>query len=154
MTLFRAIFVVLCVVGMSACANLGGSYDPPKVKVTSLELLPSQGLSQRFLIGLQMTNPNSGPMPIRGFSYTLALNGYDLLDGVSNKMTTIPAYSEQAVTVEASTDLIAAMRFLNDFLGKAQQDTLAYALTANLDVGGVLRRIRVTESGEVPLLRP
>lgn len=154
MTLFRAIFVAFFALLVSACAHLGASYDPPKVKVISLELLPSQGLSQRFLIGLQMTNPNSGPMPIRGFSYTLALNGYELLDGVSSRMTTIPAFSETEVTVEATTDLMAALRFLNDFLSNNQQDTLRYALTANLDVAGLMRGVRVTENGEVPLLRP
>ncbi|MCR6652503.1 MAG: LEA type 2 family protein [Cellvibrionaceae bacterium] len=141
----------VCVM-VGACAHLGAGLEAPKVRVDSLQLLEPRGISQRFLIGLRVINPNDRALPVRGLSYTLALNGYDLLEGVSGKVPVLEPYSETLVQVEAATDLVAALRLLNNLTRPDASQNLSYALTAKINVQGWPGRLTVKEAGEVPLL--
>lgn len=137
---------------VGACAHLGGDLETPRVRVDSLRLLEAQGLNQRFLVGLRVINPNDRALPVKGLSYTLALNGYDLLEGVSGKIPTLEPFSETLVEIEASTDLVGALRLLNNLAQPNAVENISYALTAKLSLQGWPGRLTVEESGEVPLL--
>ena len=126
--------------------------EPPKVRVDSIQVLESRGLNQRFLIGLRVINPNDRTLPVKGLSYSLSLNGYELLDGVTNQVPTLTPFSETPVEVEAVTDLVGALRFLNDLMQSADLERLTYSLTADVSVQGWPRKVTVKESGEVSLL--
>ncbi len=148
--LCRFLLVALAVI-TGACAHLGARLEPPKVRVDSIRVLEARGLSQRFLVGLRVINPNDRVLPIRGLSYSLALNGYDLLDGVTGKVPTLEPFSETLVEVEAATDLVGALRFLNNLVQQEATENITYALTADVSVQGWLGKITVEETGEVPL---
>lgn len=140
----------VCVM-VSACAHLGAGLEAPKVRVDSLQMLESRGVSQRFLVGLRVINPNDRALPVKGLSYTLALNGFDLLEGVTGKVPVLEPFSETLVEVEAATDLVAALRLLNNLTRPDAAQNITYALTAKVSVQGWPSRLTVKESGEVPL---
>jgi LEA14-like dessication related protein len=142
--------LLLTVALLQACATVSPSFEPPKVNITSLEMLEPQGLSQRFKIGLVVTNPNAKDLPLTGMSYSLSLNGYDLINGASNKLPALTAYSETPITIEAATDLFAALRFLNA-LANQPQDALNYEFSAKLDLGGWRPPITVKRDGLIEL---
>lgn len=140
----------VCVM-VGACAHFGAGLEPPNVRVDSLRMLEARGLSQRFLVGLRVINPNDRALPVRGLSYTLALNGIDLLEGVSGNVPTLEPFSETLIEVEAATDLVAALRLLNNLTRPDAGENIAYALTAKVNVQGWPGRLTVKETGEVPL---
>src|SRR5690554_3170236 len=103
----RRVMIFVLTLTMTACAGLlSTQYDPPEVQVVSLQMLEPQGLQQRFRVGLVFLNPNASALPVKGLSYSLALNGYDLLQGVSGDIPTLSPYSETLVELELSTDLV------------------------------------------------
>ena len=53
-------WLTLCLGLLQGCASLQPSFDKPTVKLVSLALLPSNGLGQRFGIGLQI--PTQWPL--------------------------------------------------------------------------------------------
>jgi LEA14-like dessication related protein len=146
----NVLLAFVCVM-VSACAHLGNGLEPPKVRVDSLQILEPRGISQRFLVGLRVINPNDRALPVRGLSYTLTLNGYDLLEGVSGQVPVLEPFSETLVQVEAATDLVAALRLLNNLAQPNAGQNISYALTAKINVQGWPGRLTVKEEGEVPL---
>ena len=148
--LLSVLLVLVCVM-VGACAHRGADLEPPKIRVDSIQVLEPRGLNQRFRVGLRVINPNDRVLPIKGMSYSLALNGYELLDGVTNKVPTLEPFSETLVEVEAVTDLVGALRFLNNLVQQNATENLAYTLTADVNVQGWLGKITVKETGEVPL---
>ncbi len=148
---FAKMIAIFLIYGLLAgCAAFGAGLEPPKVKVTSVSLLPAEGLSQRFRIGLLIMNPNSRPIAVRGLSYSLALNGIELADGVSATIGTLPAYTETPVELDASTNLIAALRFVNRFVTDDLKP-IDYNFKAKIDIEGFVRRLVFEENGEIPV---
>lgn len=150
------VFQKLCVVWvlvvfMTGCALVRPNIEPPKVVLDSLEMLPVKGLNQRFRIGLRMTNPNARALKLNGISYTLALNGYQLIDGVGKDIPELPPFSEVAFDVEASTNMFEALRFVNNFMGGKASGDLEYRLRADISVAGLPRQLSVEETGTVPM---
>lgn len=144
----------LLAVMMTGCALFRPDIEPPKVVLDSLEMLPVNGLNQHFKIGLRMINPNDRALNIRGINYTLALNGYKLIDGVSSDIPEVPAFSEVAFDVQASTNMFEALRFINNFMGGKASGDLNYRLHADISIAGLPRRVSVEETGTVPLFTP
>lgn len=145
---FLLLFIMTALAG---CAFIKPSVEPPKLALESLQLLPADGLSQRFELGLRVINPNDRPLPINGMSYHLALNGYELINGVSGNIPEIGAFSEATFKVQASANMFEALRFVNDFMGGRARGDLNYRLRADFSVPGLLRRVSVEETGVVPL---
>lgn len=150
MNLAKAVVVAACCLLIS-CANLGVGLEAPKIKLVSVGMLPSEGLTQRFRIGLSITNPNAVALPVRGLSYSLALNGIEVVDGVSASVGRLAAYAETPLTLEASSNLLSALRFVNDFVRNSGDKPIDYNLRATIDVEGFARRLTVHENGAIPL---
>lgn len=145
------LILLVMITTLSGCASLGVNFEDPQVKVVSLKALPSENLEQRFIIGLRILNPNATALNLVGMSYSLRLQGFDLLSGVKNDIPPIPAYSEVPVEVEASINVINGLRFFSSLLSQPEAP-LNYELVAKLDVGSkLLPAVRVIESGQIDL---
>lgn len=137
---------------LSACASLGMNYEKPKVAVTSIKMKEPQGLSQRFGIGLNISNPNAVALPIKGMSYALRVNGYELVQGVTNNIGELAAFGETKVELDAATDLVSALRLANDFLKGGNSQETRYTFEAKISVSGLPRPLVVEQTGVVPFL--
>lgn len=136
---------------VSGCAGMRPGYETPSLLLDSFRTLPSDSLSPRFLIGLRVVNPNPTPLPLRGMSYNVELEGRRLITGVASDLKTVPAYGEQLIEVQAGIDLINGLRLFNDLLGQTQRDTFRYTLKARMDTGGLSRFLTLEEAGEISL---
>lgn len=144
--------LLLVLIGFgAACTSLRVQQSPPKVQLQSLQMLPSEGLSQRFEIGLRITNKTSKPIHIEGLTFEVALNGHDLLEGVNGQDLTIEGYSEETIKLVASTNLVSTLRFAQQWLQDSDQASFDYALKADIDVKGSWLNIPVSETGKVDL---
>lgn len=135
---------------LAACAGIGRGYETPSVSVSSFRALPSDGMLPAFEIGLRVINPNGIALNLRGMSYTISLEGHEVIKGVANELPVIDAYGQGEVKVTAAADLFAGMRVVSDLL-RENRDTFGYAFEAKLDVGRFWPAIRVTDAGSISL---
>lgn len=139
---------MLLALGLSACATLRPDFETPAVQVTSFRPLPGEGLAPRFEIGLRVTNPNADELKLRGLSYKVLLDDYEVVQGVANELPVVPGYGAADIKLLASVSLLDGMRFVNQLLQKPAGQ-VDYRLQAKLDVGALLPAIRVEESGKL-----
>ena len=144
---------LLLVTGLlSACAGMSPGYEAPTVSVQSFRPVTSAngtGLPT-FEIGLHVTNPNLQPLELAGVSYTISLDGEDVIKGVGNDLPVIDGYGEGSFTVTAGFDVFAGIQLFRSLMNK-DSDSFDYSFDAKLDPGAFKRKIRVSDSGTISL---
>ena len=146
----RLIGLIVLAVGLAGCSSMKPNFETPTVTVSSFKTLPSDGMMPAFEIGLRVINPNSIDLPLRGVSYTVSLDGNDVIKGVGNDLPVIEAYGEGEFKLTASADVFAGMRLFTDLI-KSKKDTFDYEVEAKLDVGAFTPAIRVKDGGQISL---
>lgn len=137
---------------LAACSGVRSSaFETPTVALDSFRLLPSEGLSPRFLIGLRVINPNPVALDLRGLSYDVEVEGQRLLTGVAGNLAPVPPYAESEIELQAGVSLLGSIRLLNDLMSDASRERLAYVFRARLDVAGLAQRLTLEEAGELTL---
>jgi LEA14-like dessication related protein len=130
----------------TGCATLRPDFEQPSVDVVSVRALPSGDLLPNFEIGLRVVNPNATELKLRGVSYKLLLNDYEVVKGVASELPVVPAYGEAQFTLLASVSLIDSFGLVNDLMRQSRGD-LNWRLLAKLDIGALLPAILVEEKG-------
>ncbi|MDA3903366.1 MAG: LEA type 2 family protein [Desulfuromusa sp.] len=132
------------------CAPLLPNFEEPTVNLTSFRVLPSNSIVPTFEIGLHVINPNRMALKLKGLSYNVELEGYQVLSGVSNQLPVIEAYGEGDVLLQARPDLFSTISLFTDLLNQPR-DKFTFKLEALLDVGGLMPKIRIQKDGELSL---
>ena len=130
----------------TGCTSLRPDFDSPSVGVTSFKPLTSQGLIPRFEIGMRVVNPNATELNLRGMSYKIFLNDYEVVEGAANELPVVPAYGEAEFKVIATVGLIEGIRFVNNLLQNASGQ-VSYRLQTKLDIGAMAPAIRIEKTG-------
>ena len=144
------IAIITATVLLAGCAGLRPDYETPTVTVKSVRAIPSEGVLPEFEIDLHVINPNREALKLVGVSYTVSLEGHELIKGVGNDLPVIEGYGEGDITLNASADLFAGVGLIRELMSR-QKDTLSYSFEAKLDPGAFRPSIRVKDSGEVSL---
>ena len=153
MTKYRGRFVgvwvmwfALCVGLMAGCSTMRPGFITPSVNITSFKPLPSEGIAPKFEISLRVVNPNATQLSLRGMSYKVALNNFDVVDGAANELPVVPAYGEAEFKVVAAVGVFEGIRFVSDLM-QHSKGQVAYSLKAKLDVGALLPAINIEKTG-------
>lgn len=146
-------FILLIALFLQACATIKPpGFEDPAVTVTSVKILPTNELAPTFEIKLNVVNPNTIPLSLKGVSYSVSLEGHKILTGVSNQIPIIPAYGEGDITLRAKANVLNSLRLMTTLLSSSQpQNKLEYELKAKLDLGTLSPNIYVTDTGEIKL---
>ena len=142
------IWVLALLGGCASMTNPG--VEPPVVSLSSFRMLPQQTVSPRFEIDLNIINPNRDPLSFEGIFYTVTIEGYEVLAGVSNNLPTVAPYSEADILLEAGVDVIKSIRLISSLM-QQPRDSFRYGFTAKLDPGGFNPKITIEEEGEFSL---
>jgi len=126
-------------------------YDKPDVSVTSVRLLNSDSLAPQFEITLFISNPNDKPLPLKGIAYSVSLENFKVLSGVSNQLPTIAAYGQDEIKLIATARLLSGLRLITKLLQTETAPQVNYSLEAKLDIGSLLPAIYVNEKGKLAL---
>ncbi len=148
--------IMLCVSLMllGGCAALQPGLEKPTVKVTGLRLLPSQGgLNQRIGVDLAILNPNDRDLSLRGISYTIGIENFSVLSGVTDNVPVLKGYQETPVSLEVSANMLQVVRLIEHFSRAGVKDNVNYNFDAKLDFSALLPAMRVKESGTIPLVQ-
>ncbi|MDH3805382.1 MAG: LEA type 2 family protein [Gammaproteobacteria bacterium] len=145
-----ALLIVLAAAALTGCAGLRPGYETPTVTISSFKAIPSEGGLPAFEIGLRVINPNIEPLELRGVSYTISIEGHDIIKGVGNDLPVIDGYGEGEFKLTASANLFAGIRLITDLM-RSDRNTFKYEFEAKLDVGAFMPSIRVTDANEISL---
>ena len=152
--MFRVMAVILgvwVVSLLSGCAGMTNSqFEQPVVSLSSFRMLPQEMVSPKFEIGLHIINPNRESLSFEGIYYTVNIEGYDVLAGVSNNLPTVDPYGEADVLLEANVDLLKSIRLISSLM-QQPRDRFKYSFNAKLDPGGLNPKITIQEDGEFNL---
>lgn len=135
---------------LSGCTGMRPGYETPTVTVKSVRAIPSEGMFPEFEIDLHVINPNREALELAGVSYTVSLEGHELIRGVGNDLPVIDGYGEGDFTLNAAANLLAGVNLIRDLM-TTQKEVLSYSFEAKLDPGALRPTIRVRDSGEVSL---
>ena len=120
----------LCLL-LSACSSNGlkGIAETPKVQVHKVEMgnFNLNGGSAVFI--LNISNPNSFPIPLTGFDYGLRLNGIEVANGIKEQRVTIGAKQSQKLEVPLTLSFTNMLNMLPNLLRTRKVD---YSLGGNL----------------------
>ena len=130
----------------TGCSTLTPDFETPSVGVTTFKPITSDGIVPKFEIGLRVVNPNATQLNLRGMSYKILLNDFEVVEGAVNDLPVVPAYGEAEFKVIATVGLIESIRFVTDLLQKTSGQ-VAYHLKTKLDVGAMVPAIRIEKSG-------
>ena len=149
-----SLFIIFSL-SISGCATLQPGFDTPVVSITSFEAIPpTKGLVPQFQIGLHIVNPNRSALNLKGVSYTITLEGHEMMTGVSNQLPKIEAYGEGDIILIASIDIFSSISFFSDLIGNQKKDKISYSLDTKLDAGSLYPLIIVTKKGTLSLTQP
>ncbi|MDP6435898.1 MAG: hypothetical protein QF803_04730 [Gammaproteobacteria bacterium] len=140
---------VFCMCGLAlltGCAGLTPNYEAPGVTVSYIKPMPSDGVTLRFEIGLWVTNPNDATLELEGASYSVKLDNYEILTGVSNELPAIDGYGQAEIVINAQADLFHSMQFARS-LTTEPRDSFVYEFSVKLSTGNFFAPIHVTDTG-------
>lgn len=145
-------YLMLALGLLSGCTSMGPGYETPTVSVQSFRPIASADGSglPAFEIGLLVINPNLEPLELAGVSYTISLDGQELIKGVGSDLPVIDGYGEGSFTVTAGFNVMAGIRVFRSLMAK-ETDSFDYAFKAKLDPGAFKRKIRISDSGSISL---
>lgn len=131
-------FIAMALLGaaLSGCATMAGFSEPPRVSLVSITPTNLQLFEQRFRVTLQVQNPNSETITIRGLDYEIAINDKLFAQGVSGKPISIPAYGESTAEVEVVSTLQRVLEQLQEF-GSRDTPSIDYAISGHVSVDGI-----------------
>jgi LEA14-like dessication related protein len=144
-------FVLLAV--LSGCSTLPGKPEPPRVNLVGLQLVSMELFEQRYQVRLRIKNPNAYELPIQGIDFRLDINGQAFADGVSNRSVTVPAYGEQVISLEVSSNLIQVFRQLQS-LENSRSPGFEYRINGTVAIGDYGQRLPFDYAGDMQLSRP
>jgi len=130
----------------AGCTSLRPDFETPSVVITSFKPLTSQSLTPRFEIGMRVVNPNATKLSLRGMSYKVFLNDYEVVAGAANELPVVPAYGESEFKVVATAGLIEGIRFVDELL-RNTSGQVAYRIQTKLDIGAMDPAIRIEKTG-------
>ncbi len=142
---------IVCSVLLASCSTLQPKVEQPTVKVVGLQLLPARGLNQPIAVSLLIANPNDRDLTLRGMSYSLGIEKFDVLSGVSDQLPTLTAYKETPVNLVVTANILQVVRLIEHFSRKGVNENVNYNFSAKLDFSAWLPALRINEQGVIPL---
>ena len=124
-------FVVLFTV--IACAGFGQHLEPPRVKLSNLEVKEIKVLESVFQVQLRVFNTNEVPLEIKGIECELELNGEPFALGVSNVDIEIQPYATEILPIFVYSSVIDMAKGIH---GLQKNEQLNYCIKGKIRLGG------------------
>lgn len=107
------------------------SIKQPKISLVGLKLSELKLAAQKFLVKLQLENPNDQSFSVNGIDLAIALNGKELAKGVMNRPLSLAGHGSSTVEVEAVANALA---MLEQGMILAQKKYVDYNIHGHLSV--------------------
>jgi LEA14-like dessication related protein len=142
---------LLLLTSLSSCALPYRDLEEPRVQLVSVAPQQISFSGIKLLCRLRIDNPNDVSIPIKGGQFDLEVEGTQIAHGVLVDGFTVVARGSELVDVVVDVDSGRSLALAVQLLSTGETE-LDYALTGYVDVAiGVLGRVRINETGSVPL---
>ena len=121
--------------------------ETPKLSVVNVEVQKSDLWEQRMKVRMRVQNPNDRPIPVKGLTVALDVQGQELAHGVSAASFDVPALGEAEFDMNMTANMAGA---LIKMLGSRNQmaDSIDYRVTGKISLSeGMLRSIPFEDRG-------
>ena len=149
--LSRSLTAVLLVF-LAGCSLFVPKLETPKLSVVNVELQKSDLWEQRMKVRMRVENPNDRPIPVKGLTVVLDVQGQELAHGVSGASFNVPALGEAEFDMNMTANMAGAIIKL---LGKGSDsmgDEVDYRVTGKISLSeGLLRSIPFEDRGKFKL---
>ncbi len=148
--MLKIIISFIAVVMLYGCAGLETKPEQFKVNISSMQILESSLMEQRYQVSLRIMNRTKETFNIDGMSFDIELNGKDFASGVSNEQFRLEALSETVVSVIVTSTIFGLIRQVNG-LKQLKSKPFEYELSGSVYTSSGLFGIPFKEKGEVNL---
>ena len=146
----RSVLLWLLCISLTGCAGMGYREADVKVTLSSLALLDSTLMEQRYLVRLRLQNRSHNDLEITGMSFDLELNGKNFASGVSKQQVIVPSFEETMLELEVSSSLFDIIRQLR-LLQQHQHKTFDYTISGRVYLGDGVFSMPFKETGVIDL---
>lgn len=152
--LIRSGTVLLFLLFLSGCAELGDLFQKPTARIESVELVEADFTSVTLQVNVEIDNPNSVGITLSAYDYRLSASGKIVVEGSREEPVSLRAQDSSIIPIPVRVGFseLAALgtAVISDNvipvnLGLGLEITFPYMGTARLDISG---------EGEIPVLRP
>lgn len=143
--------VAFALLAVGGCSLFLPKLETPKLSVVSVELQKSDLWEQRMRVRMRVANPNDRPIPVKGLTVALEVQGQELAHGVSGASFNVPALGEAEFDMNMTANMAGTLLKL---LGSGRQlgDELDYRIRGKISLAsGILRSIPFEDSGKFKL---
>jgi LEA14-like dessication related protein len=136
---------------LGGCSLFVPKFETPQLSVVNVELQKSDLWEQRLKVRMRVVNPNDRPIPVKGLTVALDVQGQELAHGVSGASFNVPALGEAEFDMNLTANMAGALIRL---LGKGDQlgESLEYRVTGKISLSeGLLRSIPFEDKGTFKL---
>ncbi len=135
----------------AGCSLFVPKLETPKLSVVNVELQKSDLWEQRMKVRMRVQNPNDRPIPVKGLTVALELQGEELAHGVSGASFNVPPLGEAEFDMSMTANMAGALLKL---LGSGRRigDELDYRIKGKLSLSeGLMRSIPFEDHGTFKL---
>ncbi len=146
----RNLSCLALLLALAGCANLPVTdFDEPEIRLVSLRPLSVENMEARFEIRLRVINPNAVAINIDGLYSEVFLRDQRVLSGTSAGESSIPAYGEGDVVVNAGIGMLDSLALIRTLSEKPPTNGLPYMLKTKLSVKGIPYALRLEHEGNI-----
>ena len=150
------LLIWLCLITLVAwgCAGVGKRLEPPRIKLTHIEVQEIKVFETVFQVELRAFNTNDVAIEIKGLDCEVELNDKHFASGVSNTKITVPPYDTATIPVTVYSSVLDLVQGL---LGSGKKETMKYRLKGRIHLGGgvgVPSALPFESEGELSLPEP
>lgn len=133
--IFKKTVAAACLLCLAACSLVSPKFTRPNVSVVSIQMRSGNLLQQNFAVKLNIQNPNSQALPVKGLHVELNVGGSEIASGVSDRAVVVPAFGESEFDLTIRANMALALMRLADKMDQ-HADTVDYDLTgaASIDL--------------------
>ncbi|KXU36129.1 hypothetical protein AXE65_05605 [Ventosimonas gracilis] len=125
-----SLFLLLMISGCHTTEDL----KTPQIRLVNIEVEEIKLLEQKFILHLQVDNPNDLTLALHRFSYQLWLNNLEIGNGQLDKRFSIAAHNSRLIEVPLHTNIWQHIKPLTAAL-KNPQNPLHYRLQGKIKTG-------------------
>ncbi len=133
---------------LAGCSLFMPRLETPRLSVAGIEILKSDLWHQELKVRMHVVNPNDRALPVKGITYTLALDDQEFAHGISGAQFVVPARGEAEFDMSVSANMAGAVfRLLSQ-----DRRQVEYHLTGKVSLSsGLMRTLNFDERGTFDL---
>jgi LEA14-like dessication related protein len=145
---------ILATIGtLAACAGPVTLVDSPSIRLTRIESGYMSFNRQTFVLGFDISNPNSFPLPVQVLNYSVQIADQQFASGKTEGAFTVPAHGDSSFSISVDLDMMQQASSIASLLRAGSQGQVPYELNGSLTVDiPFTQPISFSNKGTIPLV--